>query len=560
MSSPVPRVDISSLSMDKDLGRGGQGRVVAVNGFMISGQWPAAAKIYAADHLSAVDSAVLEQMVGLPRQLTREDSAWLLENTAWPAVVAENDGAVCGFLMRTVPAEYYFDFLTRTLGSQRKLADVAFLLNPDSYVSSAGITATDRQRLLLLKSLAALLTRLHSIGVVVGDLSPKNLLFSLRPSPGCFLIDCDAAQLHGQTVLRQVETPDWEAPPGEARATTATDSYKFGLLAIRLFARDQSSHDPAVLTAISAELGRLAGLSQQADAQARPMPGTWTAALDAAAARAEASTPAQATVIAAAPVAPAAAAAPRPSAGKIAVPSPVLGPVAGPVPGPAAAPAIAVRTQTPRSRRAGRAILTAGGILLAVVIAIAGVLRFESHPPAGSGLSHDTAVNGPAPAASSAPASTGPAGPSPASTGPPSVVGVVNINGPAVDDPQAVAVARMFNTYFSGIDSHHYRKALSVFNPSGIINPDDPSSLSVFRSADRTSDDTQVVLTDLEPADGTQVTAAEVTFQSQQAAGYGPSDNPGQTCTQWDITYKLTLSPSGQYQIYSVTSDTHDGC
>src|ERR1019366_7340580 len=124
--------------------------------------------------------------------------------------------------------------------------------------------------------------------VVVGDLSPKNLLFSLAPEPGCFIIDCDAMRVRGETVLPQAQTPDWEVPAGEPIATPAADAYKFGLLAIRLFARDQSSSDPAALAALSPELGRLADLSLHDDPARRPGPGAWVPALDAAAAAASA--------------------------------------------------------------------------------------------------------------------------------------------------------------------------------------------------------------------------------------------------------------------------------
>jgi hypothetical protein len=165
---------------------------------------------------------------------------------------------------------------------------VAFLLNPDSYVTSAGMVVSERHRLELLGSLAMTLSRLHVLGVAVGDLSPKNLLSSLAPSPGCFLLDCDAVQLGGETVVKQVETPDWEAPAREPLATTATDGYKFGLLAIRLFARDQSSRDKAPLAAVSPELGRLAGLSQHPSPSQRPQPSAWIAALDIAASTASA--------------------------------------------------------------------------------------------------------------------------------------------------------------------------------------------------------------------------------------------------------------------------------
>jgi len=279
--TPVPRLDISSLPVGDELGSGGQGRVSAVGGFLINGRWPAAVKVYSADVLDQIDPAALEEIVGLPRLLSPDDSAWLYENTAWPAAVVENAGQVCGFLMRAVPEEYYFDFQTRTRGTQAKLADMAFLLNSDQYVSGSGLSVSERDRLALLKTLAMTLSRLHALDICVGDLSPKNLLFSLAPAPHCFTLDCDAMRVRGQTVLPQIQTPDWEVPDGEATATTAADACKFGLLAIRLFARDQSSRNQSPLAAVAPELGRLAELSQDPDPLRRPVPGAWITALDA---------------------------------------------------------------------------------------------------------------------------------------------------------------------------------------------------------------------------------------------------------------------------------------
>jgi uncharacterized caspase-like protein len=278
----VPRVDINSLAVGAQVGRGGQGRVLTVSEYRVNGQWPAVLKIYSPALIARLDAAVLEKMVSLPGQLPPEDGQWLLNNTAWPTAIAEDRGVVSGFVMRMVPDAFYFSFQTQTQGTRRLLADTAFLLNPDSYLTSAGLTVSDSDRLAVLSSVAATLSRLHALGVVVGDLSPKNVLFSLAPSPGCFLIDCDAVQLRGETVFPQVETPDWEGPHGEAKATTASDAYKLGLLAIRLFARDQSSRDPAALGALSAELGQLAMLSQDLDPARRPPPSAWVSAFGAA--------------------------------------------------------------------------------------------------------------------------------------------------------------------------------------------------------------------------------------------------------------------------------------
>jgi hypothetical protein len=232
--------------------------------------------------LAGLRPAVLEKLVSFPRQLGPEDSSWLHEHTAWPAVIVEDDDVVSGFLMRSVPAAYHFDFRTQTQGVRSRLADVAFLLNADEYLMSAGLAVSDQDRLTMLMALAGTLSRLHSLDVVIGDLSPKNLLFSPGASPGCFIIDCDTVRLHGETVLDQVDTPDWESPAGEPKATVATDAYKFGLLAIRLFARDQSTRDVSALAAVSPELGRLAEDSLSDDPGQRPSPYSWLRVLGAA--------------------------------------------------------------------------------------------------------------------------------------------------------------------------------------------------------------------------------------------------------------------------------------
>jgi hypothetical protein len=282
-AAPVPRIDISSLMLGSELGGGGQGKVTGVNNLMINGQWPAALKIYTPG-ASSPDTDVLERIVAFPSYLSPGDNNWLHNRTAWPAMIAEDGGVVRGFLMRIVPDAYYFGFRTRTQGTRRQLADVAFLLNTDQYISSSGLVVNDRDRVSLLTSLAEALTRLHSLGVVVGDLSPKNLLFSLAPSPGCFIIDCDAMCVRGETVMEQIQTPDWEVPDGEPIATRAADAYKFGLLAIRLFARDQSSSDPTPISMTSRGLGRLAEAVLRDDPSRRPTPQDWIPALTAASA------------------------------------------------------------------------------------------------------------------------------------------------------------------------------------------------------------------------------------------------------------------------------------
>ena len=206
--------------------------------------------------------------------------------TSWPWAIAMDNGIVRGFLMRAVPDIYTFDFMAVTRGGKARLSTVELLLNSDNYVRRSGISISDKGRLNLLGTLGDTISRLHALGIVIGDLSPKNLLFNLKSYSSCFFLDCDAISLRGESALQQVDTPGWEVPAGEEKGTEASDSYKFGLLAIRLFARDQDSRDISAVAALSPELGRLAQLSQDSNPFNRPGPGTWVSAIQSAAAKA----------------------------------------------------------------------------------------------------------------------------------------------------------------------------------------------------------------------------------------------------------------------------------
>lgn len=283
MMPAVPRADLRSLQPSHELGSGGQGQVTAVSGVLVNGRWPAALKTYAPDVARSVDAAALEQVIRFREALAPGERDWLDEHTAWPTTIVEEHGTVRGFLMRALPPEYYFSYHTQSQRTQQKHADIAFLLNSDQYVNRAGLVVTDQDRIALLKDLAVLLARLHSLGVTVGDFSPKNVLFRLSPAPACFLIDCDAMQVRGASVTGQIQTPDWEVPAGEPTATPAADAYKFALLAIRIFARDQSSFDVARLGEASPDLGRLAHSSLYDGPRRRPAVADWIPALEAAA-------------------------------------------------------------------------------------------------------------------------------------------------------------------------------------------------------------------------------------------------------------------------------------
>ncbi|MFJ5882402.1 hypothetical protein [Kitasatospora cineracea] len=328
-TAPGGSVDRAALVLDRRLGQGGQGVVHAVanrriNRAAADGGWDVVYKEYAPELLAALDTAALTAMVDLLGGLDGDEGRWLCEKTAWPAAVVRRAGEVSGFLMRSAPDRFRFDFrsLRGPSGGTRRLANLEFLLNDDAYVAGIGLTVSERDRLLLLADLAGTLERLHRLGIAVGDLSPKNLLFAADGRPGCFLIDCDAMRLRGASVLPQAETPDWALPPGEEKATPAGDAHKLALLAVRLIARDQGSTDPAALAALSPDLGDLARRGLDPDPQRRPAPGEWAEHLQAAAETAS-TTPATAPDPAPAPV-PAPGPKPAPKPGRVRAAAPAF--------------------------------------------------------------------------------------------------------------------------------------------------------------------------------------------------------------------------------------------
>ena len=270
---------VASLGTLTILGSGGQGTVYAVLERLINDSWPAAYKEFEPSVRAAVNASALTAMVRLLDDLPADPANRLGEIAAWPATLVERDGRLSGFLMRLAPEEFLTEVRFPS-GRSRRLAKVQLLLNDDGYLAARGLRTDDRFRLELLHDTAGAIELFHGLGIVVGDLSPDNLLFSRERRPRCFFLDCDAMRLRGASVLRQAETVDWEAPAGaEELATPATDSYKFALLCIRLFAGDQSARSPAAVGRAGPAVRVLAERALSIDPRRRPDMRQWRRAL-----------------------------------------------------------------------------------------------------------------------------------------------------------------------------------------------------------------------------------------------------------------------------------------
>jgi hypothetical protein len=464
-------------------------------------------KEYSPSSLAHVDVDALERLVTMPRRADDGLRRLLLRQTAWPVATVHRDGTVCGFLM-PVALEDFRSTLRLPTGYRRQLLTMEFLLNPPEYMVNVDLRVSEHSRLVLLRELATLLAGLHRHEIVVGDLSPKNVLVGLR-TLRCYLLDCDSLRVGGHSVLPPIETPDWQLPDGEELATPAGDRFKFGLLAIRLLLSDQSANDPRLLRGAQPALAKLAARSR-APSAARPTWSEWIDALDAAIPIASVS------VSATSPGAPAG------------VPQRITQ---------------SADTRTPPSTPLHRREHALRALVVAVGFAV--LIGVSSSQVGDSGA--DRAPVLVVPESPQAPSAEGRERTS---------VGVVDII-TASSDPHVLPVAELLDAYFQGINRRDWGTVLRLYDPAGVLDTANPEHRASFINDMETTTDYDISLLEVRTNDGHVL--ARVTFHSEQASGYGPAGHADQVCTLWDVTYVLAPHRDG-YRILGSDSSLAEPC
>lgn len=262
------------------IGQGGQGIVFAAPKVHISFAPSMVYKRYKRETLAALKAGALSGMPQLLESFAPDKQRRLIKISAWPCAVVEKEGSPVGFLMPSIP-EAFFISLKTVKGSTRTIAEFQHLLNEPSYLDERGIRISETQKYTLIRELASSLAFLHEHDIYVGDMSPKNLLFSLVPNPAVYFLDCDAMRVSGVSALADVETVGWEVPAGEPVATKESDVYKMALLALRLLAGDQDESDPTQLPASMPDnLRQLITDTLTKPPEDRPLPAVWIYLLD----------------------------------------------------------------------------------------------------------------------------------------------------------------------------------------------------------------------------------------------------------------------------------------
>ena len=249
----------SALGRLERLSQGGTAWVYRVPEFSLPGEGRLVYKEYRAAVRAKANPALLPGLLSLAEfrgRLSAELRAKLDHRTIWPLVVVTgDDGGALGIVMREIPGEFF---------EGKKPRELQLLFHSDDDARRQGLPLFGlHERLVICARIAATYMLLHRLDIIIGDVSPRNIVFTLGDSPRLLAVDTDSTRVKGTrgALGAQPHTPAWEPPEallakqlldqdrrsGQAsdvdlrghadtwqRQTKQTDVYKFGLMVLRI--------------------------------------------------------------------------------------------------------------------------------------------------------------------------------------------------------------------------------------------------------------------------------------------------------------------------------------
>jgi hypothetical protein len=261
-------VQRSALGRIEPLATGGTAKVYRCPDLSLPGLGDLVFKEYKPKTRQSAGPSLLSGLLSLAQfreSLTRKQREGWDRKLIWPLrVVVEGNEAV-GILMKLIPREYFITVRTLTGSSVTKPAEIDMVLGSDLDAQRFDFPRLSvKSRLTLCSQIVATYALVHQRGLIVGDVSARNLVFNDGAlGPRTLLVDCDSFRVIGKRAAfgNQPHTGSWEPPEAlEAAArlkaarraptpspsdlarygalsmtqSKETDVYKIGLLIVRI--------------------------------------------------------------------------------------------------------------------------------------------------------------------------------------------------------------------------------------------------------------------------------------------------------------------------------------
>ena len=198
-------------------------------------------KEYKSFHLNAVSSNHLKSVVD---RIEGNKDSKLISRLTLPLALVTQDKLFVGFLMKKLDNGCKF-LLTRANGqSEDKLMRLDYFLASADVRKKLSVPELDPwRRWALILDLWETLSKLHESGVVVGDMSDKNLVIQRKAGANprvrdrLVILDVDSFSTRTHLLNLEATTALWDCPENPAKTLPGaklSDVYKAGLVTVRL--------------------------------------------------------------------------------------------------------------------------------------------------------------------------------------------------------------------------------------------------------------------------------------------------------------------------------------
>jgi hypothetical protein len=258
-------VDEGRLGTRDRLNHGANGTIWRLTGFQLTSDPGALVyKQYQGPAAVGVSLPGLKSIVQARLRLTDRQRALFDELTVWPLrVVIDGAGEPVGVLMRLIDSVFRQDIRLPSGKRETIAREVQHLIFDPVAARRAGVDVpADRDRtarFTVCERMAMAMSIMHGAKLVYGDLSARNVLYRLHPTPSVLLVDCDAVRVRGNAAVnKQQNSPDWDPPEG-GQQTQASDRYKLALFVLRCLMPGRNAslnRDPATAGKVLDQAGQ----------------------------------------------------------------------------------------------------------------------------------------------------------------------------------------------------------------------------------------------------------------------------------------------------------------
>jgi serine/threonine protein kinase len=244
----LPVIDIRELSrlQSDPLASGGRGEVHPVYlGKQIGPGVPPGRyliKVYRKDLIEKRRKQMHEHLDFIDGKLENR-SSYFSSRLARPLCIVNKNSNFLGFLMKELKSGSSYELHHDDGTTSTRLQELNVFLNSESERTRLGVPSlADRTRLRLMDDFLKTVSELHKMGLIVGDLSGKNLVLNFKPTAKnanrVVFLDVDSFRLSSKPhPLGPESTLNWRAPESEinpkSQSTKASDVYKSALVVKR---------------------------------------------------------------------------------------------------------------------------------------------------------------------------------------------------------------------------------------------------------------------------------------------------------------------------------------